>query len=127
MVEVKTNGLITEAAFCRILRAIQAQVIVEQQFAREMDKYLDGNFVCTFSSGFIHDVITALESCLLFPDDELISWWLWDAPDGGNNKDSAMIGPAKRLDGMWYSVATPELLYEYLTTGQTSQLVYPKG
>jgi hypothetical protein len=118
---------ITREAFVNIVNAIIAFDKMQLSFANDMDKYLDGHFVTDFGSQFSSTVLESLERCFAFgqPNDTysggIISWWLWDAPDAGKNVESACIG-SDRIDGMWYSLATPELLYEYLTTGQTSVL-----
>lgn len=121
------DNTITKEAFVNIINAILAFDELRSQFSTDMDKYLDGHFVTDFGGDFTSTVIDSLEACFNHGviDDGfnggMISWWLWDAPNAGKSKDSACIG-SNRVDGMWYSLATPELLYEYLTTGQTSEL-----
>lgn len=123
------DNTITKEAFVAILNATLEFEKLQRGFADDMDKYLDGHFVTDFGGKFNAIVLDSLERCFAFgqPNDKynggIISWWLWDAPNAGKSKNSAMIGPAtKRIDGMWYSLATVELLYEYLTTGETHEL-----
>lgn len=125
-----SNNHITLGAFVGIIKAILDFSDMQHQFAVDMDKYLDGSFITEFGSPFVSAVIDGLERCFAHgdPNDEyvngIISWWLWDAPDAGKSLDSACIG-SNRVDGMWYSLSTPELLYEYLTTGETRELTSP--
>lgn len=42
----------------------------------------------------------------------VISWWLYDAPDAGKNKEFAYI---ELPSGFRYTLETPEQLYDYLT------------
>jgi hypothetical protein len=121
------NNTITKEAFINIINAVLEFEQLQLGFAKDMDKYLDGHFVTDFGGKLSATILDSLERCFAFgqPDDKfsggIISWWLWDAPNAGKSLDSACIG-SNRIDGMWYSLATPELLYEYLTTGQTSAL-----
>lgn len=127
--QMTPNG-ISKMAFCRIIKAIVAHEEREDQFASDMEKYLDGSLISTFGTQLVNEVVKSLETCFLHGKADVnegyISWWLWDSPEAGAKPKWAKIGPAVgRPDGMWYSVATPELLYEFLTTGKTSKLVEP--
>ncbi len=122
------DNTITKEAFVNIIGAILAFDELRDQFSKDMGKYLDGNFVTDFGGPIVDAIIDNLERCFIHGEPEndpmiggIISWWLWDAPKTGNNKESAIIG-SNRVDGMCYKLDTSELLYEYLTTGQTHQL-----
>lgn len=118
----RSDNTITKEAFTGIIKAILDFSDTQLQFANDMDKYLDGHFITEFGSPLTSAMIDGLERCFKYgaPGDRyggIISWWLWDAPDSGKNKDSSKIGNGH---GVWYSLETVDLLYEYLTTGKTS-------
>lgn len=120
----KIPNVITLGAFERIIRELMAFQAQQSGFADDMDKYLDGRHVTTFGSNLVDGVVEALESCFAFGDSDnphggIISWWLWDAPDAGKDEDSSWI---ETKEGVRYSLHTIPLLYEYLTTGKTSEI-----
>ena len=50
------------------------------------------------------------------PDDDLISWWLYDCPEAGKHPEHANIwdGDADDPNTTKYTIATPEDLYDYI-------------
>ena len=50
------------------------------------------------------------------PNDDLISWWLYDCPQAGKHPEYAKIwsGDKDDSDTMEYDVSTPEKLYNYI-------------
>ena len=117
------TNTITLEAFESIIRAILNFQEKQNQFSDDLDKYLDGHFVTTFGSDLVTDVLAALEGCFAYGNDGsvggVIGWWIWDAPEAGEDKASSWIS----RNGVSYSVRTIPLLYEYLTTGKTSEIL----
>lgn len=116
-----TPNTITLPAFEGILTALQTFQEQQNSFADDMEKYVDGRLVTTLGTDFTAAVVDGLESCFEHGDPDglnggIIGWWLWDAPDAGQDPEAAWI----EVNGTRHSLRTIPLLYEYLTTGKTS-------
>lgn len=120
------NNTITLEALEAIIKGVLELNDEQCQFADDMAKYLDGNFVTTIGDEFILTVLKHIDNCFAHggaanPNNDILTWWLWDSPRAGKNPEYCYIMDENNNK---YSVETIPLLYEYLTTGKTNVLLH---
>jgi len=107
--------------FVSIINAILDQEKRERALEDAMRPFL-GDFMSEASTGFIDHVVKILENEMNDPGigDEVgpvISWWLYDAPKAGENKESAWVD----VDGEKISLYDAGELFEYLMSCQKNK------
>jgi len=102
--------------FVSIINAILDQEKRERALEEAMKPFL-GDFMSEVSTGFIDRVVKILENEMNAPGTEdevgpVISWWLYDAPKAGENRDSAWV----KVDGEEVSLYDAGELFDYLVS-----------
>jgi len=98
--------------FVNMINAVMEMDKKEREFEDALEPFFDGYIISNITGKFQNDIIVALEHEMGDKNDT-ISWWLWDAPDAGNDKEASYIEIIKtkeiiRLD-------TIEQLYDYFS------------
>jgi len=102
--------------FVRLINAIKEHLEQQQIFLNTLAPFLGHNLECTHASVFINLVINVIEDEMdektpLCPEIfSNISWWLFDTPDCGRNKDGAYV----IVDGKKIILETAGQLYDFL-------------
>lgn len=116
----KNQNTMSKEAFIQIIQAIIDMEDQLDRMASDVGRYWQH---ATFELGGeeLGRIAESVEACFAFgdPKHSWITWWLWGSPDRGRQPEFAYV----RKRGIEYSLETPALLYEYLTTGKTSVLI----
>jgi len=106
-------------SFTLIMQALIDIDAKEDRFKQDMQRYLNGDFVCDFANGYVSEILKGLEGCFEYGDvnDPWLIWWFWDSPKMGTDPKYSYVEDDTTKEK--YSLETIPLLYEYLSTGKT--------
>ena len=101
--------------FAKLIKAVIFQIEKDRLFSSYLEEFSDSHYLLTISEETIMSIIDVLEIEMDDPErnglyDSIISWWLFDAPEAGKDKDSCYIETKKGK----ILLETPEQLYDYL-------------
>lgn len=76
--------------FIKIIKAIIYQQKRDCEFDQAFASFYEGYVMCSLTHNSQNQIINALET-EMNDKDNTISWWLYDSPDAGNNKECAYV------------------------------------
>lgn len=101
--------------FVKAINALIEQSERDCEFEKALEPFFDNYLISSLSDHLQNAVIDLLED-EMNDIGETISWWLYDAPEAGKNKESCYIF---LQDGTEITVETPEQLYDFLTASKS--------
>lgn len=108
--------MITKETFISLIEYIQAQCAEDARMSHHINELVRDNIANVYSTPLISHVVQALEAEMC-DEFDTVSWWLWDAPAAGTNKDSAYI-ELKTKSKFYLNDAAD--LYDYLKMEYTA-------
>lgn len=108
--------MISRKTFTNLIKVIRDQEEVHKGFTSAINQFFDGHSICTIADTAICGIIQALED-EMNDADAIISWWLWDAPNGGSEKSNAWVED----NGVRLPLETSEQLYDYLALSRNNK------
>lgn len=106
--------MITKESFVKLINAVIFQMEKDYKFSKSIEEFASTYCIMTISEEIIDVVIDVLEVEMNDLEKNLygsfISWWLFDAPEAGKNKDSCYV----ETDKGKILLETPEQLYDFL-------------
>lgn len=108
--------MITKQTFISLIEYVQAQCAEDARMSHHINELVRDNIANVYSTPLISHVVQALEAEMC-DEFDTVSWWLWDAPAAGTNKDSAYI-ELKTKNKFYLNDAAD--LYDYLKMEYTA-------
>lgn len=88
-----------------------------EKYDKALKEFANSDFTGYYDEKLhLHLLSTLAEDMEQDPEDDLISWWLYDCPEAGKHPEHAKIwdGEKDDPDTTEYDVSTPEKLYDYI-------------